>query len=76
MDSSAQNPLITVVPKKGKPLEEEKLEGTGISTSKENDAPKDKKDPGFCHAVPPPNDYTHNPHIPMPHVVLQVPHPL
>jgi hypothetical protein len=56
MDSSAQNPLITVVPEKGKPLEEEKLEGTGVSTSKEKDARKDKKDPEFYHAVPPPND--------------------
>ena len=71
---SAEKPLIVFVPKKGKPLEEEKVGDIGTSTNGE-EVSKDKRDSDDSHAVPPPNNYSPNPPIHMTHIVSQGPPP-
>lgn len=68
--ASALNPLITFVPQKGIPIEEDKEGDTGTS-SKGKDDSREKKDSCDSHAVPPPNNYSPSVPIPMPHIVSQ-----
>ena len=62
-------PLVDFVVEATKDSQEEGLGDTGTSTKgKDDDTPVAERLGGY-HAVPPPNDYTINVPIPMPHIL-------
>jgi hypothetical protein len=69
--ATAPNPLLPFIPAKGVPIEEDKVEDSGASSSQGKEKQKEGEHVGDSHAVPPQGSYATCVPVPMPHIVSQ-----